>query len=335
MTLWITLGLLSLVALAFVVRPLWKGSGRLTPILAAVIVIIVGLSAALYHYIGEPNVPSGAGTTFAAEETIVTLAERLKENPADVDGWLLLGRSYQSIEQYDDAIVAFETAIELEQGKNSQSLVALAIALLGEQDGEMSERAERLFENALALEPINANALFYGGGAAARRGNTALAADRWEMLLNQGAPPEIQEMLQRKITEWRGQPPPSPQSLPESEPQADDSIVSINLSLSEGARAALPSDARVFVIARDPAQPSPPIAVTPLRVSELPTTVKLSDKNSMVAGRLLSAFSEIEIVARVSLSGSPAAKSGDWSGSLKTSPSGGQTIDLVIDQELP
>ena len=333
MTLWITLGLLSLVALAFVVRPLWKSSGRLTPILATVIVITVGLSAALYHYIGEPNVPSGAGTTPAAEEMIVTLAERLKENPEDVNGWLLLGRSYQSIEQYDDAIAAFEAAIELEQGKNSQSLVALAIALLGEQNGEMSERAERLFENALALEPINANALFYGGGAAARRGNTALAADRWEMLLNQGAPPEIQEMLQRKINEWRGQPPPSSESLPE--PQADDSIVSINLSLSEGARAASPSDARVFVIARDPAQPSPPIAVTPLRVSELPTTVQLSDKNSMVAGRLLSAFSEIEIVARVSLSGSPAAKSGDWSGSLKTSPSGGQTVDLVIDQELP
>ena len=333
MTLWITLALLSLVALAFVVRPLWKSSGRLTPILAAVIIITVGSSAALYYYIGEPNVPSGAGTAPAAEEMVVALAERLEENPEDVNGWLLLGRSYQSIEQYDDAIMAFETAIELEQGQNTQSLVALATALMAEQNGEMSERAESLFEDALLLEPSNANALFYGGGAAARSGNTALAADRWEMLLNQDAPPEIQELLQRKINEWRGQPPPSPAALPE--PQADDSIVSINLSLSEGARAASPPDARVFVIARDPAQPSPPIAVTPLRVSELPTTVKLGDKNSMVAGRLLSAFSEIEIVARVSLSGGPAAKSGDWSGSLKTSPSGGQTIDLVIDQELP
>ena len=55
----------------------------------------------------------------------------------------------------------------------------------------------------------------------------------------------------------------------------------------------------------------------------------------MVAGRLLSAFSEIEIIARVSLSGGPAAQSGDWSGSLKTGPTGGQTVDLVIDQELP
>ena len=335
MTLWITLGLLSLVALAFVVRPLWKSSGRLTPVLAAVIVITVGSSAALYHYIGEPNVPSGAGTTLPAEDMVVTLAERLKENPEDVNGWLLLGRSYQSIEKYDDAIAAFETAIELEQGQNAQSLVALAIALLGQQGGEMTERAGSLFENALAIEPGNANALFYGGGAAARRGNTALAADRWEMLLSQDAPPEIQELLQRKINEWRGLSSPSSEPLPEPGPQADDSIVSINLSLSEAARAASPSDARVFVIARDPAQPSPPIAVTPLRVSELPTTVKLSDKNSMVAGRLLSAFSEIEIVARVSLSGGPSAKPGDWSGSLKTSPSGGQTIDLVIDQELP
>lgn len=333
MTLWITLALLSLIALAFVVRPLYKSSGRLTPILAAVIVITVGSSAALYYYIGEPNVPSGAGTTPAAEDMVVTLAERLKEDPEDVNGWLLLGRSYQSMEQYDEAIAAFETAIELEQGKNAQSLVALAIALLGQQGGEMSERAGSLFENALALDPNNQNALFYGGGAAARRGDTALAADRWELLLSQDAPPEIQDLLRRKINEWRGQPAPGPETLPE--PQAGDSIVSINLSLSEGAIAASPSDARVFVIARDPAQPSPPIAVTPLRVSELPTIVKLSDRDSMVAGRLLSAFSEIEIVARVSLSGGPAAQSGDWSGSLKTGPTGGQTIDLVIDQELP
>ncbi len=332
MTLWITLALLSLVAVAFLVWPLYKSSGRLTPVLAAVIVITVGSSAVLYHYIGEPNVPSGAGTIPAAEDMVGMLAERLKENPDDVNGWLLLGRSYQSVEKYDDAIAAFETAIELERGQNSQSLVALAMALLGQQGGEMSERAGSLFENALALEPNNQNALFYGGGAAARRGNTALAAERWELLLTQDAPPEIQDLLRRKISEWRGQ--PAPITVPSPEPQADDSIVSVSLSMSEEARAASPSDARVFVIARDPAQPSPPIAVTPLRVSDLPTIVKLSDRNSMVAGRLLSAFSEVEIVARVSLSGGPAAQSGDWSGSLKTSPSGGQTIDLVIDRFL-
>lgn len=338
MTLWITLALLSLAALGFVVWPLYRSSGRLTPILATVIVVTVGLSAALYYRIGQPNAPSGAGSALGADDMVVALAERLKESPDDIDGWLTLARSYLSMQNYDEAIPAFETAMELEQGKNAQTLVSLAIALMGEQGGEMSERAGSLFENALALEPNNANALFYGGGAAARRGNTTLAADRWELLLSMDAPPDIQELLQRKINEWRGLPPPTMAAMPEPEAtdsEVDDSIVSVNLSLSDAARAASRPDARVFVIARDPAQPSPPIAVTPIRVAELPMIVKLSDQNSMVAGRLLSAFSEFEIVARVSLSGGPAAKSGDWSGSMIVSPDVGRTIDLVIDQEIP
>jgi hypothetical protein len=55
----------------------------------------------------------------------------------------------------------------------------------------------------------------------------------------------------------------------------------------------------------------------------------------MVPGRPLSGFAEFEVVARVSLSGSPAAQSGDWSGSLIVSANSGQTVDLVINQEIP
>jgi cytochrome c-type biogenesis protein CcmH len=333
MTMWVLMILLSLVALAFVIWPLYRSSARLTPVMAAAIVVTVGLSATMYHYIGDPNVPSGAGSTPPAEDMVVALAERLEDNPEDINGWLMLARSYQTMQQYDEAISAFEKAVELEKGQNAQTLVSLAIALMGQQSGELSERASSLIENALALEPNNANALFYGGGAAARRGNTALAADRWEMLLSQNAPPEIQGLLQRKINEWRGLPPPS---MPlEAQPEDNSSIVSINLSVSEDAKSALPQGARVYVIARDPAQPSPPIAVVPLRLSDLPNVVSLGDKNSMVAGRLLSSFFEFEIVARVSRTGSPSAQSGDWSGSLLASPNDGHTIDLVIDQEIP
>jgi cytochrome c-type biogenesis protein CcmH len=331
MTLWIVLVLLCLVALSFVVWPLYRSAGRLTPMLATIIVLAVGLSAVLYHEIGQPGVPSGAGSMPDTEEVVASLAERLEDNPDDVNGWILLGRSYQSMQQYDEAIAAFEKALELEQGQNAQTMVALAIALMESRDGELTDRSSSLFENALALEPNNPNALFYAGSSAARRGNTALAADRWDVLLGLQPPPEIRELLVRKISEWRGLPPPAE----EPQQEATDSIVSLNLSLSEEAMAALPADATVYVIARDPAQPSPPIAVTPRRLAELPVRVDLSDLNAMVPGRPLSGFAEFEVVARVSLSGSPAAQSGDWSGSLIVSANSGQTVDLVINQEIP
>jgi cytochrome c-type biogenesis protein CcmH len=156
-----------------------------------------------------------------------------------------------------------------------------------------------------------------------------LAADRWEKLLAQETPPEIRELLQRKISEWRGLPPPTAQ------PALSDAVVSINLSVSDAALSDLPADATVYVIARDPAQPSPPIAVTPRRLSELPVVVSLSDRDAMGAGRPLSGFAELEIIARVSVSGSPMAQSGDWSGSLRVNTNDAPSIDLIIDQKVP
>ncbi len=331
MTLWIVFALLCFVALAFVVWPLYRSSGRLTPLVGAVIVFMVGLSTALYHRIGYPDVPSGAGSMPDVGEMVLSLAERLEDNPDDVNGWLMLGRSYQTMQRYDEAVSAFEKALQLEQGQNAQTLVALAIVLMERQDGEMSDRAASLFENALALDPNNPNALFYAGGAAARRGNTALAADRWEILLGLNAPAEVRELLQRMINEWRGLPPP----VVEQEQQLVESVVSINLSVSSEAISASPADATVYVIARDPAQPSPPIAVAPRRLSELPAIVSLSDRDAMMPGRPLSGFSELEIVARISISGNPMAQSGDWSGSLLIDANATRSVDLIIDQEIP
>lgn len=329
MTLWIVLILLCFTALAFVVWPLYRSAGRLTPVLAAVIVVTIGLSAALYQEIGSPGVPSGAGTTPPVDDMVVALQDRLEDNPNDVNGWILLGRSYQSMKQYDEAIAAFEKAIELEQGQNAQTLVGLGIALLEQQGGEASDRSTRLFENALALDPDNPNALFYAGGAAARRGDTALAAEHWEKLLQQDTPPEIRELLLRKISEWRGLPPPAaPQEQQEG-------LVSVNIAISAAALSDLPAEATVYVIARDPAQPSPPIAVTPRRLSQLPMVVALSDSDAMVAARPLSAFTEFEIIARVSISGSPMAQSGDWSGAVLVNTDDTRSIDLIIDQETP
>ncbi len=333
MIFWIALIGLSLAGLAFAAWPLFRGAKSLTPLVAGVILFTVGLSAGLYSYLGSPDVPSGAGTALDADEMVTALAARLEDNPDDVRGWIMLGRSYQNLQQFDAAIRAFEKALELEQGQNAQTMVALAIALMGQRDGEVSDRAVSLFENALALEPNNATALFYSGGAAARRGNTTLAAERWELLLSLDAPDEIRGLLQARIDEWRGVE-PAPLELPGS-------IVAVNIELAGEAAEALAGDATVFVIARDAAQPSPPIAVVRRRLSELPATVELSDRDAMIPGRPLSGFQAFEVVARVSLSGQPAEQSGDWSGSVIWSgPEPGSSanppaVNLIIDQKTP
>ena len=105
--------------------------------------------------------------------------------------------------------------------------------------------------------------------------------------------------------------------------------------VSTSARAAITVDANVFIIARDVNVPVPPIAVTRRRVSELPMAVELGDRESMVAGRDLSAFAEFELLARVSMSGQPSEQPGDWYGSVIVKPGENNIIELSIDQEVP
>jgi len=55
----------------------------------------------------------------------------------------------------------------------------------------------------------------------------------------------------------------------------------------------------------------------------------------MVAGRELSAFPEVEVIARISLSGGPGAKSGDWFGSRIMRPGEDNSVSITIDQQVP
>ena len=93
--------------------------------------------------------------------------------------------------------------------------------------------------------------------------------------------------------------------------------------------------AAVFVIARDPAVPSPPLAVTRRRAGDLPTVVTIKDSDAMVAGRLPSAYEQLEIIVRVSASGQPMAQPGDWFGQGMVRLSDSASIAIVVDQQVP
>lgn len=353
MTLWILLAVMSLVAVGFAVWPLYRHKRRLNPLMAAAIILVVALSSGLYYRQGSPNLPSvGAGAAAPGmDDAVNALADRLAANPDDPEGWQMLGRSYMSLGNYTGAVEAFEKAVELESAQNPQALVSLGEALLASTGSEIDGRVASLFENALALAPNNPQALFYGGIGAFNRGDSNLAADRWERLLGLNPPAEIQGILQQRIAEWRGEAPPVRQhpELPASEvteataeavvedspaPLSEDAVVRARISLSAEAVAALPAEATVYLIARDPAVPVPPIAAARRRLSELPAYVELGDRESMVPGRELSTFAEFELIARVSLSGQPGAQPGDWFGTIIVAPAGGKDVELEIQQQV-
>ncbi len=349
MTFWTILVLLCLLAVAFAAWPLYRKSHRLTPLVATVIVFVVALSAIMYDQIGSPGVQSGHSSAAAGangdlpgmDEVIVSLRERLKANPEDVAGWKMLGRTHMALQDYAGAADAYERAMAIEDGKDAQTMVDLAVAILNRDGTPIEGRPASLLDSALALDPNNPAALFYTGLAAANSGDTATATARWQILLGLNPPENIRGILEQRMAEWRGEAMPAaaqpamPQPVAADAAVPDDAVISVNVSLSEAAMAAITADVTVFVIARDPSAPSPPIAVSRHRVSELPAMISLTDAQSMVAGRDLSIFAEIELLARVSMSGGPAAQSGDWFGSMLVRPAENNSVSLTIDQQVP
>jgi cytochrome c-type biogenesis protein CcmH len=342
--LWIVLGAMSFAAVVFTIWPLMRSQSKHTALMAVAVVFVVASSAGLYASIGSPGVDGGHPDTAGGEmsDVVRSLAQRLESNPGDLNGWRMLGRSYMTLGNYQEAARAYERVVELEPEPRAQSLVEFGEALLAASGQTMSPQVVSLFENALAIEPNNPAALFWGGIGAINRGDSALAADRWERLLTTNPPPEIRNLVEQRVAEWRGEAPPAVGQAPSSRGSApamaaepgEGAVVAASIALSDSAAAALPSDGVVFVIARDPAQPVPPIAVSRRMLSDLPTVVELGDGQSMVAGRSLSGFDEFELEARVSLSGQPARQPGDWFGSVLVRPAESGSVSLSIDTQV-
>lgn len=332
--LWAIFVVMLIAASVFVAWPIYRHHGKLSVVGASTVFAIIAISTGLYLKIGTPDADPAQPTVPDVAQMVASLDARLQKNPDDLEGWKMLGRSYLQIGNLPKAINAFETAIELEGFNNGATLVSLGEALLMQDQSSMAGRAGDLFENGLALASNNPQALFYGGLSALQRGNTALAADRWEALVALSPPPEVQDVLIKRIAEWRGEAPPD--VAPEARLSVEnDAVVTIDVQVGEIAAAAIDPSASVFIIARDPAQPSPPLAVTRRRAAELPDTVTIGDSDAMIPGRVPSAYTELEVVVRVSASGQPIASSGDWFGQRRIKPAEGSELTIVVDQQVP
>jgi cytochrome c-type biogenesis protein CcmH len=323
------LGTMLLFAILVIALPLYKKEKRLSINSASAIVIVLLISVFVYSQIGTPGAETAqTGDMPGIEEMVSSLAQRLQQNPDDLPGWKMLGRSYTQMQNFQAAIAAYERAVEMEGGRNGQTLADLGEVILLSDGRTLNGRAGEMFENALAIAPNNQKALFYSGMAAVERGDRELGAQRWETLLA-GSPPEnIQEILRQQIAELRG-------VAPAVREPTGSAVVTVRVSLGESAVSEVQADSTVFIIARDPAQPSPPIAAVRRQANELPAYVAIGDSDAMIPGRVPSGFAQLEIVARVSMSGQPIAQSGDWFGQQTISTAESKEVAISINEQVP
>lgn len=169
----------------------------------AAMVVLCGGAAALYAAWSSWPWSAGASAEQDAigtpQQMVSRLARRLEREPEDLEGWLMLGRSYTVLDQYPLAIRAYQRADRLASGTNAEALVGLAEALTLENEAELTGRAGRLFEKALELDPRSGKALFFAAVAAQRRGEPALARTRFTDMLALDPPENVRSILEREI----------------------------------------------------------------------------------------------------------------------------------------
>jgi len=91
----------------------------------------------------------------------------------------------------------------------------------------------------------------------------------------------------------------------------------------------------LFIYARQPNAPGPPLAVLRMRAEHWPVTFTLNDANAMVPGRNLSNAQNVQIEARISKSGDALPQSGDLVGSVTSvNPRSGHAVKISIDREI-
>lgn len=129
------------------------------------------------------------------------LAERLKNNPNDGEGFRMLGWSYVMTGKPELAIDPYKQAVRLLPG-NPLVLSGYGEALVGVAGGKVTNEAKGLFDNALKLDPSEPRALHFKALWLAQNGQEKQALDQWIALANSG-PTDApwQEDVRRRIAE--------------------------------------------------------------------------------------------------------------------------------------
>ena len=134
---------------------------------------------------------------------VAKLAERMQANPDDMQGWLMLARSYKTMGRYEDAAAAYGKA-EKVVNDDPELLASYAETLAMASGTGLKGNPAQLIARALKLDPKQPHALFLAGAAAMEAGDKKQAIAYWEALLPQVEPgSEIDQLLRSGIDKMK------------------------------------------------------------------------------------------------------------------------------------
>ncbi len=344
-------------------RALWALTAAFAVVVAAIGYGWSGQAVSVWRGDAAQTVAASSGEAPSAEQIeamVQRLADRLKTQPDDAEGWSMLARAYLVMERLDEAAQASARALQL-RPDDPQALADHADVLAMKNGRTLQGEPMQLIERALQLDPDHVKSLALAGAAAFDVGDYGLAARRWEraaVLAPPGSPMAQQaregaeEARRRALAGTTPATAASNATLPPGAPAGAAAAAAGGTSVlpaTSTARitgrvelaASLKADAgpldTVFVFARhaDAQAGRMPLAILRAQVRDLPLDFTLDDSLAMGPGTGLSSASRVVVVARVSRSGQAIPQSGDLEGQSGPVDVGARGVRVEISRTLP
>jgi cytochrome c-type biogenesis protein CcmH len=325
-----------------------------------VALLLPALAILLYRTVGEPGAMDGSAKTVAdqppadhsqnMDQAIEKLADKLKQNPQDAEGWTLLGRAYEATEHFEQARDALKHATDIAPENPDITIAYAEVLALSTPDRRIEGEPRRLIETAMKTSPDNERGLWLLGIGEYQQKKYDAAIALWNRLIavlpkDSKTIASVKNEISKAEAERDGKAPTPEDEMADASagesPAASASEVSgphlvVSVALDPKLKEKLaPSDV-LFVYAKAANGPPMPLAIQRLTADKLPATVTLTDDMGMMSTMKLSQFPQVIVGARISKSGNATAQSGDLQ--VVSKPMDVHTSDpiaLTINQVVP
>ena len=286
------------------------------------------------------------------------LIARLESQPDDLEGWLMLGRTYSIMGRFKEASEVYAKLLDLSPD-SAEALVSYADVFAMTQDGSLVGKPIELINKALRIDPKNPKALALAGTAKFEQGKFKQAAVYWEELL--AVIPADSKLAQSvsgsvdkakslalngkdrtitmvQSTDLINKNTPSSKNQSETTDvvaKASANTISGIVKITPALAARASPEDTLYIYARAKDGPRMPLAIVRLQAKNLPARFSLKDGMGMNPNLKLSSFPEVVISARVTRSGKAIPASGDLQGFSEVVKIGDQNVNILIDQEVP
>jgi cytochrome c-type biogenesis protein CcmH len=311
------------------------GSGKW--IIPVVVLFVPLFSLALYLQLADPEALAKTQSRQLAEQNIgevrlliPQIIERLKQQPEDLQGWVMLGKSYHFIEDYQQASQVFAKLNQLAPNR-PEFMLLYAESLAMTRNGELAGEPAELAFKAVQLAPDNKDALWMAAIAKVEAGQRPEALAYLQKLLtllpdDAVALPQIQQMMAEL----------SPETAMAAPASAEAVSFSVQVNVDSAVRHKIRPEEMLFVYAQTVDGPKMPIAANRKRVTRFPVSLELNDGMAMQPNRHMADFKHLRIVARISKTGNASSQPGDLIGvtllDLPHNPQ--QPVSVLINEEV-